>query len=266
MRNVFIFLLAGFLLVSVNLLGQKKLYFCSDYTSTGEPVGTSSVWSISSKGGNVYMVYKNGGANILSGVIYIFIDKLNSANEYKEYATKTLVPYKFMNWALYDYKFTEAGEYKVKFLDDLYAELATEYVTIKMKDETVPTTTTSTTGTGEKVDMNYYTGTKIYLCENVSAEGDPITPSEVFNIPPAGAYTYVLVNAYKELKTTQFVVDVYTGDNYKDFVETKYIEVTPTSKWSYFKYSFYKAGKFKISVFNKDWVPVGSSYVTINVK
>ena len=268
MKKRLLLLLAVILLGSSAILAQKKLYFCSDYSEYGEPSGIGTIWNITPKAGNVYMLYKNGGEKIYSSIIYVFIDKLNTSGDYKEYATKSLVPYKFMNWVLYDYKFTEAGEYKVKFLDDEYHELASEYCTIKMKDESSTATTTGTSASGtssaDKADWNYYKGSKIQFCEEISSSGEAITPSDVFNIPTGGAYVYVLVNAYKELKTTQFVVDVYKGDDYKTFVETKNYDITPTSPWTFFKYSFFNTGKYKFAVYNKDWIPIGTAYVTIN--
>lgn len=253
MRTSLLSLLAGlFLLLSGSAFAQKKLYFCSDYTSSGEPTGISYSWVIKSTGGNVYMLYKNDGVNITTSNIYIYIDKL-SGGSYTEYATKTVVPDKYKSWVIYDYKFTEAGDYKVTFLDNSKNTLATEYCTISLKDD-------------DKVSSDYYIGSRVLLCEDVTENGDPVTESSVFNIGRDGGYVYILVDHTKEFKTTELIVDVFKGDGYKDFVETKRFTVESNWVWTKFKYTFYTPGNYKIIVYNKDEVLLNSGYVTINMK
>ncbi|MDQ3046341.1 MAG: hypothetical protein M3R27_02255 [Bacteroidota bacterium] len=238
---------------------QKRIYFCEDYTATGEPVKTSSVWNIKSSGGMVYFLYQNDGANITAGSLNIYVDKL-TGKEYKEYSTNNLIPDKYKSWVIYDYKFTEAGEYKVTFMDGTKS-LATEYVTIQIKEGEVASAKTE----GTKLTSDYYTEAKIIFCESVDDKGFAKTPSSVFNISAsAGGYIYVLVDHLKPLKTSEIIVDVWKGDGYKEFVETVRFEVKENWEWSDFKYTFYKDGKYKFSIYNKDEVFIQTGYVSIS--
>lgn len=261
MKTRLLTILAGlFLLLSGNAHAQKKLYFCSDYTASGEPTGISSSWVIKPTGGSVYMLYKNDGVNISTATINIYIDKL-SGGSYTAYATKSVVPDKYKNWVLYDYTFTEAGDYKVTILDGSLNTLATEYCSVSIKDEGVSTSTT-----GSKLDQSYYTGSRVIFCEDVTTDGDPVTKSDVFNIGRDGGYVYVLVDHTGKFKTTELIVDVWKGDGYSEFVETKRFTVEDYWVWTKFKYTFYSPGEYKIMVYNKDEVFINSGYVTINYK
>jgi hypothetical protein len=247
------------LMVSADAQAQsKKLYFCSDYTATGEPVGVSSVWNISPSGGNVYMLYQNGGVNISTPAIYVYVDKL-SGGSYKEYSTKSVVPDKYKNWVIYDYTFTEAGDYKITFLDGSKNTLATEYCTIKFKSGT---TAAKTSG----VTSDYYADSKVMFCENVTTDGDPITRSDVFNIGPNGGYVQVLVKNPKAMKTTEIIVDIWRGEGYAEFVETKRFTIEDSWAWTNFEYIFYTTGNYKFSVYNKEETFINTGYVTINRK
>ena len=257
-----ILLLLVAIVVSATIYAQKRIYFCDDYTQAGEPVGTSNVWSIKPTGGNVYMLYKNDGVNITTSSIYVYIDKL-TGSDYKEFATKTLVPDKYKSWVIYDFKFTEAGEYKVSFLDASSNPLATEYATIKVKEEVASTASAAST----KLTSDYYTEAKVVFCESVDDNGSAVTASSEFNISRSdGGYTYVLIDHIKPLKTTELIVDIWKGDDYKDFVETKRFTVEEPWQWTDFKYSFTTAGKYKFMVYNKDEVFVQSGYVVIKYK
>lgn len=254
MKTTLLSLVAGICLLfsAGDANAQRKIYFCSDYTSSGEPIGISPSWVIKPEGGKVYMLYKNDGVNISTGTIYIYVDKL-SGGTYTEYATKSLTPDKYKSWCIYDYTFTEAGDYKVTFVDAGKKNLATDYVSISMKEST-------------KLSSDYYSGSRVIFCEDVTSNGDPITKSDVFNIGRDGGYVYVLVDHLKELKTTEIIVDIWKGEGYTEFVETKRFTVEDNWVWTKFKYTFYAAGDYKISVYNKDEVFINTGYVTINYK
>lgn len=263
MKTFFLSVLTGlFLFFSADAQAQsKKVYFCSDYTPTGEPVGVSSVWSIASTGGNVYMLYQNGGANISTGSVFLFVDKL-SGGTYTEYSTKTLTPDKYKSWLIYDYTFTEAGDYKVSFLDAASNVLAVDYCTIKVKSDGTAGTVTKTSG----ITSDYYTTSKVLFCEKVTEGGEPVTRSDVFNIGPNGGYVQVLVKHTKPMKTTELIVDVWKGDSYDEFVETKRFTVEEPWAWTNFEYTFLTTGNYKFSVYNKEETFINTGYVTIKRK
>lgn len=262
MKTFILSILTGlsFLLSAGAQAQSKKLYFCSDYTATGEPVGVSSVWSISPTGGNVYMLYQNGGINISTPTIYVYVDKLSDGS-YKEYATKSLIPDKYKSWAIYDYTFTEAGDYKITFLDASKNTLATEYCTIKFKTASAAVGT-KTSG----ITSDYYINSKVTFCEKVTASGEPVTPSDVFRIGTGGGYVQVLVAHTQPMKTTELIVDIWKGSGYNEFVETKRIIVQENWSWTNFEYTFLTPGNYKFAVYNKEETAINTGYVTINSK
>lgn len=236
------------LLLSASVYAQKKLYFCSKYSEFGEPGGVSSSWVIKPEGGRVYMLYKNDGMKITTSTINIYIDK-KSGGTYNAYATKTVTPDKTRSWVLYDHIFTEAGDYKVTFLDAAKNPLATEYCTILVKDK-------SNAG-------DYYMGSRLLFCEEVTSDGRPVTPSDVFNISSEGGFVYVLVDHSKSLNTTEIIVDIYTGEKYSKRIETKRIPVQKDQTWVKFKYTFSKPGNYKFIAYNKNETLINSGYITI---
>ena len=251
---------------------QKKLYLCSDYTYSGEPMEASAVWNIPNTGGAVYIVYKNDAQKITAPRLYLFIDKL-SGSDYKQYDSKVVITNKYLDWALYDYTFTEPGSYRFTLRNDQGVDQAQEYCVVNMEGQ--PATTKDITNVPESktqtptttsVSSDYYIGSKILFCEDVDVNGKPIKPADVFNIGTAGGYLYVLVNVNKPVKTSQLIVDVWTGSDYKEPVETQYIDADPNSNWVKFKYILKNAGNYKFSIFNKDQNLIEAGYLTVNVK
>jgi len=259
--NLKVFALSILLTLTISGFAQKRVYFCEDYIATGEPKGQSSRWSITPTAGNVYILYQNDNENITTSKIYFFIDLLTDG-EYKEFDTKSVTPDKYKSYVLYDYKFTKAGDYRVIVYDAAMAKLTTEYVTITMKDADKVEVTDDT-----KVSTVYYMDATVTFCLDVDSKGIADTPSAVFNINrDKGSYVYILINNGKAIKTTELIVDIWKGDDYKEFVETKKIPVEEYSNFAYFKYTFFKAGKYKFSVFTKDETFIQTGYVEINYK
>ena len=264
-------LLAG---ISMPAQAQKKLYLCSDYTYAGDPMGAANTWNIPKAGGAVYMVYKNDGQKITSPRLYLFIDKM-VGTEYKQYDSKTIICNKYLEWALYDYTFTEAGSYKITVRSDLGVDQASEFCTVLVEGhEEIPTdapggthTTTTPTPTTDVVSSDYYIDAKVQFCEEVDGSGSPVKLSDLFNIDSRGGYLYILVSSTKPLKTSQLIIDIWTGEEYKEPVETIYADVDPSKTWVKTKYILKnKGGSYKFSVFNKDQTFVQSGYLTVNVQ
>jgi hypothetical protein len=119
-----------------------------------------------------------------------------------------------------------------------------------------------------QVNTDYYKNSEVIFCEEVS-DGSPVNSSSSFTIGANGGYVTVQVDNGKAMKTTQLIVDVWkkssTGD-YDKFVETKKYDIKSTWDAPYFEYTFYKAGKYKLSIYNEDEVFINSGYVTINMK
>ncbi len=90
-----------------------------------------------------------------------------------------------------------------------------------------------------------------------------------FTIGKEGGFIYTVVDNYPEkLNTDQIIVDIWKkkAGKYDSFVETKKYNITSTLDYTYFKYTFYDTGDFKISVFTKDEKWINTGYVTIKKK
>jgi S1-C subfamily serine protease len=121
----------------------------------------------------------------------------------------------------------------------------------------------NTSGSG---GSGIYASAKVY-CTDQETGGDPVT---AFTITSAGGYVWVYADNYPgKLETEELIVDVWkkgSGDSYTEFVETKYFDVKSTLTTTYFKYTFYKEGDYKIMVYNKDSKLIGSAFATISIK
>ena len=121
-------------------------------------------------------------------------------------------------------------------------------------------TNTSSSGGGDK-----YAGSKVY-CTDLETGGSSVTK---FTIKPAGGYVWVYVdNAPNKLESTGLIVDVWKkvdGGEYTEFVETKKFDISATLLTTYFKYSFYKAGDYKIMVYNKDSKYINSAFASVDM-
>jgi hypothetical protein len=120
-----------------------------------------------------------------------------------------------------------------------------------------------------QVTTDYYKYSEVIFCEDV-VDGKPVNASSTFTIGENGGYVQVQVdNAGRKLKTTTIIADVWkksSSGEYDKFIETKKYTIEPTWDAPYFKYTFYKAGKYKLAIYNEDEVYINSGYVTINME
>ena len=135
---------------------------------------------------------------------------------------------------------------------------------VKTNNSKTNTKTNTNTGT---ITTDYYIGASVTFCEGVNeSTGEAKTPASTFTISSSGGYAYVLIKHKKPFKTTEMIIDIWKGADYGDFVETKNITIEDNWQYTFFKYTFYSAGKYKFSVFNKDQTFIEAGYVTIEVE
>lgn len=266
MKNLFkTFTIALFFAISLSSTAQK-IYFCENYTSDGEPIGSGNVWNINPDGGMVYILYQNGTTAINQDNLYLYIDKLSN-DSYVPMDVKTLTPDKYKTWYVYDCAFYSKGDYKITIKDANYKELAKEFVTIKLKEST-----TTSSSLGAEDDYDYYTYSSITTGTGINtATGVLENPTSTFLIDTQnGSYVIFKVdNAGQEIGTDELIVDIWRKNDkgsYDAFVETKYYTITPTFDWAYFKYSFFTPGEYKFSVYNKNSNWINTAYLTVNKK
>lgn len=255
------------LTLSASLVSAQNVYACEDYTSSGDPIGVGATWTIKPEGGYVYLLY-NQSRTITDDAIYFFIDILQGG-EYEEFDTELVTPDAGKNWALLDYKFTKAGEYRVEIINSSYETVASTYLTINMKGGTTNNNNSSNnnTGSGGDVDTYYYSDSEVIACEEVK-NNTPQNVATTFNIGRNGGYVTFQVDNGKAMKTTELIVDIYMkpkgGSDYSEFVETKYFTIEEHWDKPYFQYTFYDAGEYKLAIYNKESTWINNGYVTIN--
>jgi hypothetical protein len=251
-------LCALMLFFAANVFSQS-ITFCSDYTSTGTPIGSSKNWSIKSTGGYVTMVYSQSSNFYLNDNFWIYVDVMTNGS-YVPYKTIEVTPSKFYNWFPYSLWMDKPGDFKV-VVKSITTDLATAYMNVTQSggDYTSPSGTTSSAN---------YSGSQVYFCSDVSSTGQPIGADQSFTVNSGGGWVMVLVKNGdgRALNTSSFIVDIYKKKNGEyTFYETKNVTgVLSSSDYDYFKYTFYDSGDYRFSVYNADSKLIQDGYVTVN--
>lgn len=112
-----------------------------------------------------------------------------------------------------------------------------------------------------------YNNAQVKFCTDLDSKQYPQNPGSLFYISPQGSWVYVWVGNDRSLNTGGLKMDVYkkSGDDYTEFIESKSYDITPSWEDTHFKYSFYKEGDYKVSIFNKEGTWIANGFVTIKV-
>ena len=251
------------MLINIGVFSQR-IYFCANYTASGDPISSGGTWTITADGGYVYVLFQSGNAKMPKTVTFGLL-KL-SGNDYAAFDVKTVPSEKGKSFVVLDYKFLTPGSYQFVVKDDKLKEITKEFVTITSKDNSTSTTSSTTTTTTSTGDINYYLDSKITSGTSIDDYGAVSGTSDYYTIPAEGAYViYKVDNAGKALNTEQLIVDVYKKNDAGtyEFVETKNYDIKSEFDWIYFKYSFYSAGDYKLAVYSKEWKYINTAYTII---
>ncbi|MBM3435331.1 MAG: hypothetical protein FJY07_03830, partial [Bacteroidetes bacterium] len=201
MRNAL--LLFVFSLLASEMAAQR-IYFCDNYTASGEPIGANTKLTCPAEGGYVYILFQNGSSNIPSDKIYMYVDKL-ATSDYAPFDVKDISADKTKNWLVYDYKFLTPGDYRVTFKDANMKELAKDFVSLVPKE-----TESTTSGEDDYLDyddptsMFYYTYSTVEACVGIDTyTGTPNTVSARFTIDRnlGGRIYFKVTNPDKDIHT-----------------------------------------------------------------
>lgn len=264
------FFLIVCLTLTFHIAFSQQVYFCSNYTEEGEPIGKSIVWNIEPSGGYVYILYNNGKDNIITSELSLLINKLSN-NKYHKYDTRSITVENNKNWTMYDYLFTEAGDYKITILDANSKELAKDYLSISIIEKSQQEETVYDEKNSKNkniLDTYFYESSELTFCAGIDKNGKAIDPNSTWTIGKDGGFVYCLIDNKAPLKSDQLIVDIYKkkGSDYSKFVDTKYLDVESEWHYAYLKYTFYDPGEYKFNVYNKDEVWINTEYVTIESK
>ncbi len=246
---------------------NSKVKFCTDLDSEQYPQNPGETFYISPSGSWVYVWIGNDKKLATSELtVDVYRKKGNDYSEFVESKHYDITP----TWedTHFKYSFYTPGDYKVSIYTKDNVWMNSGYVTIKSDNSDNNTSNTSDNKYNDPTNTFYYTNSKVQFCLDLDANQFPIDPGSVYNISPSGSWVYIHVQNDKKLATSQLTVDVYRkkGDDYTEFVETKYYDITPTWSDTHFKYTFYKAGDYKVSIYTKEGVWINSGYVTIKYK
>jgi hypothetical protein len=262
------------LLSMVMLTGYtQRIYFCENYTQSGEPIGPSTKLSSPANGGSIYMLYQNGSANISADKLYIYVDKL-ATSDYLPYDVKEMTVDKTKNWAVYDYTFMTIGDYRVIVKDQNMKELSKEYLQLVLTEDASSSSSSDDDWLDydDPTSMFYYTYSTIEACVGIdSYTGVPNTVSTSFSIDRSlgGRIYFKVSNPGKDIHTDQLVVYINKNDasGTSQTFDTKYFTVTdPSRSWDYFIYDFYSDGDYSISVYTKDFVFINTLAINCSYK
>lgn len=243
---------------------SQKIYFCENYSVNGEPTASTNSLTISPFGSSIYLLLNNNNNKLYSKKLYIYIDKQSGNTDFATYKTLSMPTNENASWVVYNYTFTEAGYYKVRFLNENYQTLATEYCTIQLAKATASLAESK----NEALDASYYNHLIVTFCKSVDASYNAIGTSTTFSmVPNERQNIYVLIkNNNKSFKTNKIQVDIYKGKEYTEFVETKTYNMNPALTNFKFQYTFYYEGSYKFKIYNADNVFMNEACVTIHPK
>jgi hypothetical protein len=247
---------------------NSKVKFCTELTETQTPENPGETFYISPSGSRIYIWIGNDKKLATDQLVVTIHKKVGS--EYSQ-----LVETKYYDitstWedTHFKYTFYNTGDYKISIYtkDDVW--INSGYVSIKSdSDNTSDNTKKNTENTNDPSSTFYYSKSKVQFCVDLDDNQQPLNPGTVYNIGKDDSWIYVHVQNDKSLATDQLIVDIYKkkGNDYSEFVETKKYDITPSREDTHFKYTFYKNGNYKISVYSKDNVWINSGYVEINYK
>lgn len=255
-----IFLLVALIMTTVITCYAQRIYFCYNYTSAGEPIQPGSTWTINASGGNVYILFQNGGKAFNASTISFYIDYL-SGTEYKVWDTKVVNVSPSNTWQVLDYKFTSAGSYRVAVWVNGY-EVAKDYVTITSSSGSSGSSTTTSSST------MYYSGSSVLAGTSIDASSGYVYGLNgpfYLNAQYQSKVYFKVSNGTKKLGTSKLIADIYkmNSSGTYDFYTTKNYDITDLD-WVYFTYDFNAAGSYKVSVYNSTSVWINNVFVTIN--
>ncbi len=246
---------------------NAQVKFCTELDSKQLPSDAGTVFYINPSGSWVYVWVGNDKALNTSGLKMDVYRK--SGSDYSELVeTKNYDITPTWEDTHFKYSFYKAGDYKVSVYNSEGTWIANGFVTIKMNDDTSNKKDNTDDKYNDPSSTFYYMNSKVQFCLDLDDNQLPVKPGTSYIISKKGSWIYVHIQNDKKLATSQLIVRVYKkkGKNYKELVATKYYDIKPEWEDTHFKYTFYKAGDYKVSISSKDDVWMNSGYVKISYK
>lgn len=236
----------------------QSIVLCESYDDNGTATGIYNSWDIKSGGSYVYILYKQD-SRFSSGSWYLYIDyDWTNSGTLTAYETLPLEPARDKNWLVYDFKFTDAGNYRAYIMHD-GVELASVNFNIGWQEGEGPTTSGSST-----IDTYYYEDSELKFCGSVDAEGNPMGIATEFYMGSNGKASFkaYLDNDFKAIQTSLIYVDVYK-EGVTDPVDAFSITVQPDWDYIHFQLDLTSAGLYHVDLYNADDIFINTADVVI---
>jgi hypothetical protein len=256
------------ILLNVIILHGQRVYFCDNYTQTGEPIGTQSRVLCPPEGGYIYVLYQNGQEKLISGNYFLNIEKL-TGESYVPFDVKSVTAETSKNWFVYDYKFLTSGNYKITVKNPSGKETASDYITLVPGESSVKSFADIY---DDPTSTFYYTYSKVEATTTInSSNGEISGPYTSFSIDKSlgGRIHFKVTNDGKALGTDQFTVNVDKKNDAGQFdaFDSKNFPVTNKNvTWEKFYLDFYTSGEYNISVFSSAQVLINTVTITVIYK
>ncbi len=267
MKNLAL-LLITFISFSTPLLAQnEKVVLCGDYNKTdGTPSDINKNWDIEKeKGSYVYVLYSQD--KIIKDKLMLYLDKKNTNGSYIAYETleftyDPIVDKK--NWAMYDCKFTEAGDYRISVMgkgDDALALVYANIAYLKSSDDDKDKVKEA--GNDDAGDTFYYEDAKITFGESVT-DGEMTGEATEFRLISGKREITCMLQQDKDLKCEEVTVTIYGGTDYKDKIsDEKFTVASLDWDWIKMPITVRKIGKYVVNIYNQEDTFIGSGYFEI---
>ena len=276
-------------------VSAQKLYFCTDYSQTGEPKGVAEDWPLNANGTEVFFLYNNGKTTLdFTSLFFVIENKTNGKSDKVEFKVA-----QNRNWDVMKYTFKEAGMYSVsafgkenKLLAKAVIKVGEPKATETVKTEPEKEELKKEEAKKEEVkkeepkkeelkeviaepvkdkesaevqEVLYYNDIKVIFCEQVK-EGKIVNEKTSFKMTEPGTYVEIVLQCGKPLNTDVINVDVWKKDqsnSYTEYVIDQEVKLDSKSRQVNFHHSFFKPGDYKISFFNNENVWMTSGYVSV---
>jgi hypothetical protein len=253
------------LLAGLTTLDAQRVYFCDNYTATGEPIGANTKVLCPEEGGYIYILYQNGMGKLLSGDYFIYVDKL-SGDSYIPFDVKSISSDVSQNWFVFDYKFLTAGDYRITIKNPAQVEVAKDYLQLVEDNSTGGS---STDIYDDPTSTFYYTYSNVEATTSITAStGDIPAAYTSFNIDPSlgGRIYFKVSNSGQAIGTDEFIVfiDKKDAEGNSEIYDNKIFTLLDKNKtWDQFYVDFYSPGEYIVTVYSDFMVFINTVTITL---
>ena len=242
----------------------QDIYFCSDYTIKGEPIGAAKTWNLDTQGRYVYILFSNHNKRIKSSNLVMNLLKQTwKTAAYKNYEKRVMKLQTSGTWAVLDYQFIEPGSYEVIVKDKNGNSLATNYITVILKNsrQAEKGKDTSKQQIGKDPDRSYYNAKTIF-CRSVVND----IPTDTGSVFRAGEVNVEIIND-KALASDSMTVDVFKKgfdtEKFPIYVTSKNFRIDAMQNKAFFVLTFDQTGEYRVMCYNRRSQMISVGFVTI---